>query len=233
MEIGQKFLRFFTEIGGLQPHHKVLDIGSGNGRMAYPLRDFLEAEKGAEYHGQEIVKKAVEWCKQAYSAYPAFHFFHADIVSKRYNPKGNCLASEYRFPFDDNYFNFIFLTSVFTHMLRDDVNQYLKEISRLLKPGARCFITAFLLDHQNLQLLNEGVADMNFVPFKDGMYSTRPDNPESAVAFPLEGFRQMLEDAGLQLHGDIHFGRWSGRKEHLAYQDILVVERMKSETRKF
>ena len=38
-----------------------------------------------------------------------------------------------------------FLTSVFTHMLPEDVEHYLDELARVLKPGGRTLITWFLL----------------------------------------------------------------------------------------
>ena len=50
------------------------------------------------------------------------------------------------FPCADNSFDLVFLTSVFTHMFAGDVENYLSEISRVLKPGGKCLITWFLLD---------------------------------------------------------------------------------------
>ena len=46
-------------------------------------------------------------------------------------------ASEYTFPYEDGEFDVVVLTSVFTHMLPDDVAHYLDEIARVLKPGGR------------------------------------------------------------------------------------------------
>lgn len=34
VKVGEEFLRHFVEVGGLQPHHRVLDVGFGTGRMA-------------------------------------------------------------------------------------------------------------------------------------------------------------------------------------------------------
>ena len=52
LEIGQEFFQYFME-AGLKPHHKVLDIGSGLGRMARPLVGYLDPD--SEYHGVDIV----------------------------------------------------------------------------------------------------------------------------------------------------------------------------------
>lgn len=33
---GKKFMQFFIEYGQLKPHHKIIEVGSGIGRMAMP-----------------------------------------------------------------------------------------------------------------------------------------------------------------------------------------------------
>src|SRR5688572_13819673 len=58
--IGKGFLHYFTELGGLQPEEKVLDVGCGIGRMAIPLTGYLS--KTSEYHGFDIVKAGITWC---------------------------------------------------------------------------------------------------------------------------------------------------------------------------
>src|SRR5262249_50549506 len=106
---------------GLQPEHRVLDIGSGIGNLALSLVGYL---RGA-YDGVEIHSEAVEWCQRAITPrHPIFRFHRADVSSVAYNPHGPVPASAYRFPFPDKTFDFIFLGSVFTHMLPDAVEHY-------------------------------------------------------------------------------------------------------------
>ena len=70
------------------------------------------------------MKSQVDWAQRTITArYPNFTFQNADIFNKWYNPGGAFAASEYRFPYDDESFDFIFLTSVFTHMLAPDVRR--------------------------------------------------------------------------------------------------------------
>ena len=40
-EVGQQFFDIFVRDGGLKPHHRVLDVGCGVGRMALPLTGYL------------------------------------------------------------------------------------------------------------------------------------------------------------------------------------------------
>ncbi|MBD3242396.1 MAG: methyltransferase domain-containing protein, partial [Chitinivibrionales bacterium] len=143
--VGREFLTHFRDLGGLEPDHRVLDVGSGMGRMAIPLAGYLSS-KGS-YAGIEIVREGVKWCnKHVCPLHPNFTFIHADIENELYNPKGSCQAHAYRFPFPDGSFDFVFLTSVFTHMHPSAVRNYLHEIARVLSPGGHCLFTCSLLD---------------------------------------------------------------------------------------
>ena len=41
LQTGRDFLHYFVEFGHLKPHHRVLDVDSGIGRMAIPLTGYL------------------------------------------------------------------------------------------------------------------------------------------------------------------------------------------------
>ncbi|MFO7977234.1 MAG: methyltransferase domain-containing protein, partial [Bacteroidales bacterium] len=129
---GDEFLNRFIESAGLQPHHQVLDIGCGIGRMARPLAGFLN-EKGA-YEGFDIVEEGVRWCSQKYHDFPNFRFRHLPLRNDLYNLSVSEQASRFTFPYEDNSFNLAISISVFTHMQKSEVNQYLQETARVLKP---------------------------------------------------------------------------------------------------
>src|SRR5437588_3417230 len=59
--VGQLQLRNFVEYGGLQPHHRVLEVGCGIGRMATALLDCLD-DRGS-YEGFDVVPESVHWCQ--------------------------------------------------------------------------------------------------------------------------------------------------------------------------
>jgi len=46
-------------------------------------------------------------------------------------------------------------------MFTPDMENYLKEISRVLKPGGRCFITYFLLNNESEKLIKTGKSSQN------------------------------------------------------------------------
>jgi SAM-dependent methyltransferase len=219
--IGLAFRRLFTDYGGLKPDDRVLDVGCGIGRMAVPLAGYLSAN--GEYQGFDVVRKGVEWCQENITPrYPKFHFHHADIHNKDYNPHGAIQASGYEFPYDDGYFDFVLLTSVFTHMLPPDLENYLYEISRVLRRGGTCFITFFLLNEESAGLIRRKLSKQNFIHEVGGCFTTTLENPEAAVAFLEPYIRGLFARSGLTICEPIHFGSWCGRARFLSYQDIVI-----------
>jgi ubiquinone/menaquinone biosynthesis C-methylase UbiE len=219
---GREFLQLFKDLAGLKPDEQVLDIGCGSGRMALPLMDYLGREGG--YTGADIVQPAIAWCQEHISAArPNFRFLHLDLYNPRYNPAGQARASDYKFPFGDQQFDFIFLTSVFTHMLADEVVNYLGEISRLLRPQGRSMMTFFLLNEQQQTLAGQKRNQIEFKYGSEGCRWFNQDIPEIAVAYEESYVRRLLAGQGLALAGPVYYGYWSGRPDGLSFQDILLV----------
>jgi SAM-dependent methyltransferase len=216
---GREFRRLFIDLGGLRAEDDVLDVGSGIGRIAVGLTDFLEGR----YEGFDVVRKGVEWSQREITPrYSNFRFQRADVFNKRYNRGGRWRASEYRFPYDDAAFDFVILTSVFTHLLPADAENYVREVGRVLRPGGTCFATFFLLDEQTLGLIGTGQATPTFHIEGDGYRTIRKGNPEAAVAHPLQDVRRWFAAAGLE-NTTIHPGSWSGRSDWTTYQDVVIA----------
>jgi SAM-dependent methyltransferase len=207
---------------GLQPEHRLLDIGSGIGNLAVGLIGYLRGG----YDGLEIHREAVAWCQRAITPrHPEFRFHRADLFSRAYNPHGRAAASEYRFPFGDREFNFVFLGSVFTHMLPAAVEQYVREISRVLAPNATCVASCFLLNADSRQGIGEGRSFMSFpVDHPSRQYRLHDaDVPEAAVALDEAFVRQAYAKAGLEIRDIRRGGWWSGRADD---QDVVTAARI-------
>ncbi len=224
-KIGERSLAHFVKFGGLRPDDRVLDVGCGVGRMAAPLTRYLSPD--GSYEGFDIVPKEIEWCKRNIAPrFPNFRFQVADIQNKEYNPWGKVDASEYEFPYEDASFDFVILTSVFTHLLPEEVNNYLSEIRRVLKPGGRCFVTFFLLNDESLRLIGE---EQNTISFDHNLGSYRikdKDTPENAVAYDEPYVYSLYKRYDLRIEEPVRYGSWSGRRGGADYQDILVASKI-------
>jgi ubiquinone/menaquinone biosynthesis C-methylase UbiE len=217
---------------GLKPYHKVLDVGCGAGRMAIPLTTYLDKAQGGSYDGFDIVPHGIKFCQRRITPkFPHFQFQQADIHNRFYNPKGRYKASEYRFPFNDNIFDMVYLTSVFTHMHTQEVKHYMSEINRVLKPGGKSFITYFLLNDETKNLMMSKVSYFNFCyQIDERCYTADPNVPEAVVAYDDT---YILEQYGMYCLNlcELDYGCWRVYKSsdhtlsgnYWDYQDLAIA----------
>ncbi len=219
---GEEFLQYYIDLCDLKPSEKILDVGCGIGRKTVPLTKYLD--KTARYEGFDTIKADINWCKEKISRkFPNFHFQWVDIFNKSYNPKGKYKASEFRFPFENDFFDFVVLGSIFTHMLPEDIENYLSEIARVLKKGGRSLITFFLLNKESLELINAGKSTLDF-EYEHGKYRTiNPNMLEDAVCYDEPFILSLYEKCGLKIKEPIHYGSWCKRRDFLSYQDIIIA----------
>lgn len=224
IKIGNSFFEYFKNNGAITPEDSVLDIGSGVGRIAIPFTKFLN--KKGKYEGFDVVEKGVNWCiKNISSKYPNFSFKYISLKNDLYNTEAKKNAENFVFPYKSNQFDFIFLISVFTHMLPDDLDNYLNEIVRVLKPEKKCIATFFILDNVSSKLMKN--SEKNF-KYNYGHYSLMNEKVKEAnVAFEKEYLVNLIESKGLVIE-QFHKGNWSGR-EHtdvsFSTQDILTLKK--------
>jgi ubiquinone/menaquinone biosynthesis C-methylase UbiE len=194
----------------LLPSHRVLDVGCGCGKLARPLTTYLNSKGG--YDGIDITKEVINWCNERYQNYPNFRFYFADLYSERYNPKGAFKASNYKFRFQNNEFDVVFLGSVFTHMIPEDMENYLIEIARVMKPGGICLATYFILDEVSRQNVAAGLTYPKFAyEFKSQTCRVeKPQLPEAAIAYDERFLRDLYAKHSLIIERIVH-GEW-GRK---------------------
>lgn len=221
--VGEEFFGHFVDRCGLKPQERVLDVGCGTGRLAKPLTRFID---GGKYDGLDIVEPSIRWCQETYKPrYPNFDFHFANIYNQGYNKGGAIKANEYKFPFPDQSFDFVFLTSVFTHMLREDLANYLSEIARVLKREGRCLITYFLMNEESLRLISKGISDYSFKNEYNGCRVESLKMPEAVVGYDESQIRTMYQELSLNIVEPILYGRWCKREPAVSYQDIIIANR--------
>jgi len=211
---GLEYLHHYSALADLQPNERMLDVGSGIGRKTIPLTRFLTE---GSYEGIDCNRTGVQWCQENITPVaPNFRFQHVDVHAPGYNPNGALQAYDIRFPFPDNEFDFVTLNSVFTHMLDRSIDNYLREVYRVLVPGGRCFITWFLVD--------EGVTAPPGFPHRHlNGWMANKEFPEQAIAYDSDWVMVAYADAGLG-NGMGYQGTWNGRPG-TAYQDIIIAKK--------
>lgn len=173
---------------GLGPESRVLDVGCGPGRLAVGLQ--ARGKPVGAYRGVDVEKTSVEWCRRHLEPRdPAFRFFHIDLANARYNPRGGAIPEDFRFPVDLPAFDVIYLYSVFSHMLTEDVRIYLREMRRILAPGGHVFLTGFF---------EEGVPECEENPAD---YRMEWKGPLHCVRFDKAFFQSLAAEQGLTVAG--------------------------------
>jgi SAM-dependent methyltransferase len=223
VETSFSMLALFRLVAGLEPHARVLDPGCGIGRIAFALFHYLD--DGGRYDGFDVSADSIALARSIFSDSKNFAFQHVDLYNKMYNPAGALRSADFAFPFPAGHFDTVVLTSVFTHMLPDDIRNYLAEIARVLVSGGSCLATYFVLDAIAKENLKSGRATLNIVhPVTDYCFVENPVVPENAVAYDYPALAGMIADAGLCIE-QVHWGKWSGRSNFLSYQDVFLLRK--------
>jgi len=219
--IGAEYLGHFIRLGGLRPSESVLDIGCGIGRMAVPLTQYLDAES-AIYEGIDPVNAGIEWCVQNItSTYPNFRFCRVDIAHELYNPGGAIAGHKIVLPFADSKFDFVTMVSVATHLPEAEIVAYAREVMRLLRPGGRLFLTAFIVAAGDPE---RPTARPRFTRGKQpGTWYGDPLAPLGAIGFDAGIIEDALKKAGLQIQR-LSLGHWRGI-ESSHYQDVIIASK--------
>jgi len=224
---GRVLVQRLVAMGGLTPDSHVLDIGCGIGRLALAMTRYLGA--AGSYTGLDIVPSGIEWCnRHIASSHPNFTFTLADVSNTEYHPKGRLRPEQYRFPYPDESFDLVVLVSVFTHMMPGGMDHYLSEISRVLKPGGRCFATYFLINAESKRLMDAGGGSIRFTHGLGSHWVVDKAVPELSVAYDDAYAREAHERHGLSVNENVSYGGWCGRAPAWATesgpgdQDVIV-----------
>src|SRR4029450_9533168 len=110
----------------------VLDFGCGCGRVARQL--IQQRPAPGRYLGFDRHAGMVDWCRAHLApAAPGFEFQHHNVLHPYLNPGG--APGHLPFPGENEAFTLVVAWSVFTHLLEEDAEFYLREVGRVLSPA--------------------------------------------------------------------------------------------------
>lgn len=218
-------VELLTHYSNLKSNSQVLDVGSGIGRTAVALKAYLSSN--GTYDGFDVVKKGVIWCQKNISKqYPNFRFKHVPLNNDLYSLT-NEKADVFRFPYENESFDMVFLFSVFTHMQPLEVQNYLNEIYRVLKNGGECLSTFFIYNAEEENTIGDKKYNFSFPYKKNGFRLMNEKVPSANIAFKEENLTEMAKKSNLTIIKKIN-GSWknSSEKEILHdFQDVIVFKK--------
>lgn len=192
---GRDQMEYFTELAGLRPSDRFLDIACGVGRLAIPLSHFLDGQ--GSYEGFDVNAAGIAWCKKNITAkYPNFKFIVADVKTPISNT-ATYTAEDYRFPYESGFFDFVYAGSIFTHLLPGGAKNYLEQTARVLRPDG-CFVATWLIYNKDWR--KSGSDPARHWPHDYGDYRIQDEKePENSVAYDVSKVRDLYAGANLKI----------------------------------
>lgn len=206
----------------LKPTDHVLDIGSGIGRTAISLCEFLTTD--GKYEGFDVVKIGVDWCRSRIGEdFSNFNFTYAPLFNDLYNDDGH-KAENFKFPYENNMFDKIFSFSVFTHMQIEEIQNYFFEINRVLKKNGLVFSTFFLYSNDEILSINKN-KKFNFNIEREGHRLMSKKIKSANIAIHKKHLELMAKNARLEIVR-ITDGFWKGTPNAIEFQDFVVFKKL-------
>lgn len=168
----------------------ILDFGSGQGRLVNGLK--FANVKVKEYTGVDTDSNSIKWCNRFLSHYNQnLNFIHLPAFNARYNKSANGLLE---IPVENEKYDLVFLNSVFSHMMSNDVEFYLKEFNRILTKNGTVYLTAFT--EENVPSVEENPIDY--------LNETNKNGSLHRVRFEVNYFNDLIKKSGLKTENYFH-----------------------------
>lgn len=183
---------------------RILDFGCGQGRLLNGITHLQK--KFSTYEGLDTKMDSINWCNRWLSDYTGkFEFIYLPAFNARYNKTANGLMP---LPFDEAQYDIIFLNSVFSHMLSDDIIFYLNEFYRVIQRGGMIYLTAFI---------EENVCEIEENPDN---YIDESSGRLHRVRYEKNFFYNLVQDAGFKINNFMH------HEIDRTKQSVLIIEKI-------
>lgn len=146
LNAARNFWYYMMDKGLVGLDSDVVDIGVGCGRYAHHLRDYdFKGERFAgQYIGIDIDDEMLAWCREHFDA-ERFNFIKSTHSSATYRNESGQKAY-YSIPLADESRDLVFSTSLYTHLLEEELHNYSAEAFRILRSGRCMAMYVFCLD---------------------------------------------------------------------------------------
>lgn len=218
---GTRFARSGTDSGSVARTHCC-----GHGRTARGLLGYIRSP--GRYYGLDVDGPRISDAQQRIEArWPNFQFIHADVYTRKYNPRGTTQSTDYTFPFENDTFDVIYAASLFSHLLPDETAHYMREAARVLKPRGKCLFSFFMLDNyrgSGTAITPDYVFDHTF-PGHDGVAVRFAEYPDNLIGYRRDVMERLAREAGLQVERIVP-GLWTENTDWAVNeQDLMVLTR--------
>ncbi|MEA1833858.1 class I SAM-dependent methyltransferase [Methylobacterium durans] len=176
---GKNFWLYMLANGFISPASVIVDIGCGCGRFAHHIRDYAFSGERFQghYHGIDIDEEMLAWCRANFDA-ERFTFINSTHASATYR-NATARSGGFDLPIADASADLVFSTSLYTHLLQPEVENYTREAFRVLKPGGVMAMFVFSMDHPP-----SSFGDRHTFRHRIGQAHVETlENPEAAVAY--------------------------------------------------
>ncbi|MGW9301992.1 class I SAM-dependent methyltransferase [Streptomyces cyaneofuscatus] len=134
-------------------------------------------------------------------------------------------AADFRFPAEDPAFDVVAMAGLISHLLPPELDNYLTEAARTLRPGGRCFATAYLVDDKVAENITQGCTAFTFTNNHGEYYVNSKEEPIYAIAYQVEYLRAAATRYGLHLRREPKPGTWGTSDKRPGTMDLLILER--------
>ncbi len=206
--------------GRLSTRSRVIDIGSGCGRLAIPFSLLI---KEGEYYGTDVFEDGIKWCTQNVTPRnPGFKFFLQSVENNYYFGGDIKPSSTISLSFaKSDCIDFIFAISVFTHLVEADAERYFNEIARCLEPNGLAYLTAFIIDRTFPDFVERTGLHTEVAEVSPGHYQAYAGQ-DFFAGYTFDRWRTLIEQAGLEISG-FDPGTWAEKRGSMHYQDTFIV----------
>jgi SAM-dependent methyltransferase len=187
LQIGKDFWPQWLAAGYVSDTSEIVEIGCGCGRVAHHLRN--EWFKGT-YVGIDIDEELLAWDSSNFPK-EKFTFLRSSHASVTYTSKGNDGSTPHTFPANWQK-DFIYSTSLYTHLLEEELLNYTRESYRVLRPNKVMYMTFFCMDSVEIG---------KRWTFQHKMGQAHVENikyPEAAVAYTRAYMEELCSSVGFR-----------------------------------